>query len=141
MVVVDANVLLHAVNADSAQHAAASDWLDRALSGAEPVGFAWVVILAFIRLTTRAAVFPVPLSPDEALATVEAWIGAAPSVMVHPTARHLGIIRSLLSETGTAGNLTTDAHLAAIAVEHGAGLVSFDRDFERFSGVRLELLT
>jgi uncharacterized protein len=88
----------------------------------------------------RPGLFPASLAPDEALATVEAWTGAAPAVVVQPTGRHLAILRGLLSEAGTAGNLTTDAHLAALAVEHGGRLVSFDRDFERFPGVRLQLL-
>lgn len=141
MVVVDANVLLHAVNAGSSQHAAASGWLDGALSRNEPVGFAWVVLLAFIRLTTRPGLFPRPLSPRDAIGTVEAWTSAPPAIIVQPTGLHLSVLTGLLVEAGTAGNLTTDAHLAALSVEHGARLVSFDRDFERFAGVRLELLT
>ena len=88
----------------------------------------------------RPGLFPASPAPDEALATVEAWTGAAPAVVVQPTGRHLAILRGLLSEAGTAGNLATDAHLAALAVEHGGRLVSFDRDFERFPGVQLQLL-
>jgi hypothetical protein len=140
VVVVDANVLLHAVNADSAQHGTANPWLDDALSATEPVGFAWAALLAFIRLATRPGVFPAPLSPDQALETVEAWTGAAPAMVVQPTARHLAVLRGLLAGAGTAGNLTTDAHLATLAIEHGGRIASFDRDFARFPGVRLELL-
>jgi toxin-antitoxin system PIN domain toxin len=138
---VDANVLLHAVNEDSAQHRAAVTWMDGALSGPEPVGFAWVALLAFVRVATRAGAFPAPLSPADALGVVEDWTGAPAAVVVHPTGRHLAILRGLLEGAGTAGNLTTDAHLAALAVEHSARMVSFDRDFERFPGVRLHLLT
>lgn len=140
MQIVDANVLLHAVNDGSAQHGAALTWLDEALSGMEPVGFAWVALLAFVRLATRVGAFPRPLAPSDALGAVEEWTGAPPSVLVHPTGRHLSILRGLLEQAGTAGNLTADAHLAALAVEHGAQVVSFDRDFERFPAVRLHLL-
>lgn len=140
MQVVDANVLLHAVNDSSGQHRAAVTWLDGALSGREPVGFAWVALLAFVRVATRSGVFPAPLSPADALRVVEEWTAAPSALLVHPTGRHLTILRGLLEEAGTAGNLTTDAHLAALAVEHGAQVVSFDRDFERFPGVRLHLL-
>jgi toxin-antitoxin system PIN domain toxin len=138
--VVDANVLLHAVNRDSPQHRTALGWLDRALSASEPVGFAWVALLAFVRLTTRAGLFRSPLAHGDALRAVEEWLGAPSAVVVHPTARHLSVLRGLLEPVGTAGNLTTDAHLAALAIEHGAGVASFDRDFGRFPGVRLQLL-
>ena len=108
--------------------------------GGEPVGFPWVALLAFVRVATRSGVFPAPLSPGDALQVVEEWTAAPSALLVHPTARHLTILRGLLEEAGTAGNLTTDAHLAALAVEYGAQGVSFDRDFARFRGVRLHLL-
>lgn len=140
MVVVDANVVLHAVNAASPGHGTARAWLDRTLSGSEPVGLAWVVLLAFVRLATRPGLFPAPLTADQALSAVEAWTAAGPARIVHPTVRHLPILRGLLTAAGTAGNLTTDAHLAVLAIEHGARVASFDRDFGRFPGVELELL-
>jgi toxin-antitoxin system PIN domain toxin len=133
---VDANVLLYAVNQDAPNHAVARRWLDRALGGAEPVGFTWVVLLAFLRLTTRAGLFPRPLSVDEAIAVLQAWLSRPLAVVVEPTPRHLDILGGILRETGTAANLVTDAHLAAIAVEHGAEICSFDADFSRFRGVR-----
>ena len=136
MKLVDANVLLYAVNRDAEHHSIARTWLDAALSGRETVGFAWTVILAFIWLSTHPAVFPRPLSPDASITTMEAWLAQPAAIVVDPTARHLGLVRGLLAETGTAGNLVTDAHLASIAVEHGAELVSFDADYGRFTGLR-----
>lgn len=136
MHIVDANVLLHAVNQDSEQHPSAADWLGKSLSGGEPVGFAWVVLLGFLRISTRAGVFPSPLSVATAFGYVEEWLARPSALIVAPTSRHVGVLRGLLEPVGTGGNLTTDAHLAALAVEHGATLWSFDRDFARFPGLR-----
>jgi toxin-antitoxin system PIN domain toxin len=104
--------------------------------GREPVGFAWVVLLAFVRLATRAGLFPRPLTLGESAALVELWLVQPAAVVVHPSQRHLSLLRGLLVSVGTAGNLVNDAHLAALALEHGAEIVSFDRDFERFEGIR-----
>jgi toxin-antitoxin system PIN domain toxin len=134
--VVDANVLVYAVNADAAEHGTARAWLEERLSGVEAVGLAWSVLLAFIRVVTRAGVLSMPLPPAKAFEYVEEWLAQPTAAVLHPTARHLAVLRGLLEPLGTAGNLTTDAHLAALAVEHGAVLVSFDRDFGRFPGVR-----
>ena len=136
MYVVDANVLLYPVNRAAPRHAGAREWLDAALANEEPVGFAWTVILAFLRLATNPAVFARPLRATDAIATVEAWLGQPAASVVDPTARHVGILRGLLADTGTAGNLVSDAHLAALAVEYDATLVSFDADFGRYRGVR-----
>ena len=137
MLLLDANVLLHAVNERAREHAAAGEWLLRALAGTEAVAFAWTVVLAFLRLSTHPAVFPRPLTAGQAADAVEAWLGAPPAVAVEPTRQHLALVRGLLERAGTAGNLVGDAHLAALALEHGATIVSFDRDFARFEGVRL----
>jgi uncharacterized protein len=134
---VDANVLLHAVNERSAEHVAARDWLRDALDGSEPVAFAWTVVLAFLRLSTHRAVFPRPLTPQQAADVAEGWIHAPAALPLEPTRRHLPLLRGLLGTAGTAGNLVNDAHLAALALEHGATVVSFDRDFARFHGVPL----
>lgn len=140
MFVVDANVLLHATNKSATQHRKARLWLDGALSGDEPVGFAWSALLAFLRVGTRPGVFPKPLSPRQALGVVEEWLSQPVAIELSPTARHFAVLRGLIEQAGTAGNLTTDAHLAALAIEHGAELVSFDRDFQRFQGLRSLLL-
>jgi toxin-antitoxin system PIN domain toxin len=134
--VLDANVLLHAVNESSRHHEPARRWLDDALDGQESVAFTWIVVLAFLRLATHPSIFAAPLTPETALDTVRAWLGQPPSILVDPTDRHLELLAGLLSEAGTAANLVSDAHLAAIAVEHGATLVSFDADFARFRGLR-----
>jgi len=137
--VVDANVLLYAVNTDSHGHERSKAWLERALSGREVVGLPWLVLLAFLRISTRAGLFERPLTVSEAIGYVESWLAQPGCVVLEPTARHLSVLRGLLDEAGTGGNLVNDAHLAALAVEHGATVVSWDRDFARFAGVRAEL--
>jgi Predicted nucleic acid-binding protein, contains PIN domain len=132
MRVVDANVLLYAVNEDARHHASALEWLDRALMGEDTIGFSWIALLAFARLSTRPDIFSEPLSPAEAFAQIDDWISTPGGRVLHPGERHLGILSSLLDELGTAGNLVNDAHLAALAVEHRATVVSYDNDFSRF---------
>ena len=94
------------------------------------------MLLAFIRLTTSPRVFQSPLSTSEALDLVDSWLAQPCATVVHPTSRHAPVLRDLLEPLGTAGNLTTDAHLAALAIEHGAELCSTDRDVSRFAGLR-----
>jgi len=132
MILVDVNLLIYAVNEDAPLHAAAKSWLEQALSGSETVAFSWNVLLAFLRLTTRPAVFRNPLPTEKAFAIVEAWLRQPVTTTVEPTARHLTTLRDLILAFGTGGNLTSDAHLAALAIEHGAELCSADRDFGRF---------
>lgn len=136
MKVVDANVLLYAVNSDAPHHASARKWLDSALAGDEAVGFAWVVLLAFLRLSTRPGLFPHPLTLQQAVSVIEAWLARPMVILLEPTTRHLGLLHGLLAPLSTAGNLVSDAHLAALAIEHGAEVVSFDSDFSRFQGLR-----
>ena len=136
MNIVDANVLIYAVNSDAQHHRAAKTWLDQALSGGSAVGFCWPVILAFVRLVTKPGLFPHPLTPEVALEIVGDWLAQPPARLISPTARHLDVLSRLLAELGAGGNLVNDAHLAALAVEHRAGVVTFDRDFGRFDGVR-----
>ena len=136
MKIVDANLLLYAVNEDAPLHARARSWLEAILSGSEPVGFEWTVLLAFLRLSTRTAIFPNPLRLDEALGHISAWLAQPCASVVHPAEGHLAVMGRLLAPLGAAGNLTSDAHLAAVAMEHGAELCSCDADFARFPGVR-----
>ncbi len=136
MKLVDANVLLYAIDEDAPLHSSAIGWLDPALAGREAVGFAWTVLLGFVRLSTHAGIFPSPLNTDQAFDVVESWLDQPASIVVDPSARHLSVLRGLLGPLGTAANLVNDAHLAALAVEHGAEIVSFDADFSRFPGVR-----
>jgi hypothetical protein len=132
---VDANVLLYAVNSDAVNHERSRRWLDDALSGAETVAFSWVALLAFVRLATKVSLFPFPLTVDEAMDRVDAWLAAPSAVVVEPTVRHAAIVRDLLTAVGVGGNLVNDAHLAALAIEHRCGIVSFDNDFGRFPSV------
>jgi toxin-antitoxin system PIN domain toxin len=136
MILVDVNLLIYAVNEDAPLHAAARNWLETAISGPETVGFAWNVVLAFIRLVTRSEVFRNPLNVTTAFEIVDAWRECPSVAIVDPTERHLRTMRDLLIRLGAAGNLTSDAHLAAIAIEHGAELCSTDGDFARFPGLR-----
>jgi hypothetical protein len=135
VILVDANLLIYAVDRDSAHHARARPWFEERLSGTEPVGLAWVVILAFIRITTRPGILKAPLAPNRALEYVREWFDQPCVTAVAPGEHHWQVLRNLLRATGTAGNLVGDAHLAAMAVEHGAAIYSTDHDFRRFPGV------
>lgn len=133
MKVVDANVLLYATNSSSAQHQSAHSWLAGALAGSEPIGFPWVSLLAFVRVSTNPRMFVSPLATSTAFDLVDSWLAQPAATVIAPTTRHAVVLRGLLEQAGTAANLTTDAHLAALAVEYGAEVVTFDRDFVRFA--------
>jgi toxin-antitoxin system PIN domain toxin len=141
--IVDANVLIYAVNQDSPHHPEARDWLNSALSPghatSEPIGLAWLVLLAFWRITTHSSIFPSPLPVATAGQIIEAWITQPAALIVTPTPRHLALLTGLLATSGAGANLVNDAHLAALALEHGATLVSYDRDLTRFAGLRVEV--
>src|SRR5436190_7778266 len=117
MKVVDANVLLYAVNEDAPAHASARNWLDRALGGTDRVGFAWVVLLAFLRLSTHSAVFPAPLELADAGTIIRGWLAAPAAAVLQPSSRHADLLLGLLATTGASANLVNDAHLAALAIE------------------------
>ena len=132
----DANLLLYAVDEQSPRHTAAKEWVEATLSGADTVGLVWMVLLAFVRVSTRPSVFERPLGVDEALDLVDGWLAQPCTTVLAPTDRHAAVLRELLVPVGTAGNLSSDAHLAAVAIEHGAELCSCDNDFRRFAGLR-----
>ncbi len=136
MKLTDVNLLLYALDATAPRHRAARQWLEDRLSSTETFAFAWIVLLAFVRLSTNPRVFSSPLDAPEAFDVVEGWLAQPCATIVQPTERHLAVLRELLEPLGTAGNLTTDAHLAALAIEHGAELCSSDSDFSRFGGLR-----
>lgn len=138
MKLVDLNVILYVLNTDSVHHRAALDWWEETLRGDEPIGLTWIVLLGFLRLSTNPAIFPRPLGVEPALDRVGIWLALDQTRLVPETEDHWHVLSSLLNETGAAGNLTTDAHLAAIAISHGATLVSFDGDFARFPSLRFE---
>lgn len=136
MILPDANLLIYAVNASLPHHAAARGWLEAVLSGSRTIGVPWVVILAFVRICTNRRVFEAPLSVTQATEYVEQWMALPPVRTLSPGPGHWRILRDLLTTNGTAANLTTDAHIAALAIEHGFTVYSADNDFQRFSGVR-----
>jgi toxin-antitoxin system PIN domain toxin len=136
VIVVDANLLIYAVNMDSPHHREARRWLERVLSGTERVGFAWVVILAFLRITTRPGILSNPLSGDQAVAYIDEWLAEPVTELLVAGDGHWSILRNLLIASDTYGNLTSDAHLAAFAIESGAVLHSADSDFQRFAGLQ-----
>ena len=136
MILIDANLLIYAVNQDAPLNRKAKPWLQSVLSGKETVGFPWNVLLAFLRLTTRPGLFLRPLPMDTAFDLVASWLDQTSATIVHPGPRHLSVLRELLQPLGTGGNLTSDAHLAALAIEHGAELCSSDTDFARFPGLK-----
>jgi len=136
MKIVDINLLIYAINKDTPHHVKAKYWLEDSLSSNEPFGFAWIVILGFLRIITNGRIMPKPLASEAALEVVDEWLGLAPSRIIVPTDRHWFILQEFLMPLGTAANLTSDAHLAALAIEHGARLFSTDNDFSRFPTLR-----
>jgi len=133
---VDADLLLYAVDTTAPRHKRARAWLESELSGSDTMGFAWIALLGFLRLSTSPRVFRSPLAPEDAFDMIASWLSRPNATVLHPTGRHATLLRELLVPLGTAGNLTTDAHLAALSLEHGAELCSSDADFVRFRGVR-----
>lgn len=132
----DVNLLLYAVDEESPSHDTARDWLEAALSGTEAVAFTWMALLGFLRISTNPVAIERPLPPEDALRHIDEWLAQPVATVVNPTDAHAATLRQLLRRLGTAGNLTTDAHLASLAIEHGAELCSSDNDFARFEGLR-----
>lgn len=137
MILVDANLLVYAHVSSFAEHEAARAWLDERLNGTAPVGLPWPSLVAFIRLVTNPRVFTQPLLVTDAWRQVGAWLECAPVWIPVPTERHREVLGRLLPAADRA-NLVPDAHLAALAVEHGLVVCSTDGDFARFRGVRWE---
>ncbi len=136
MKIVDLNILLYAINTSFEQHESILKWWVENLDGDEQIGLTWVVLSGFIRLSTNPRIFPTPLSTDEALIKVGAWLKHPNTVIVQESNDHFQILCELLENVGSAGNLTTDAHLASIAIGNGASMASCDNDFSRFESLR-----
>jgi uncharacterized protein len=137
MILLDANILIYAYNPSADRHAAAKRWLEAAVAGTVPVRVAWVTVLAFVRIMTHPQVFRRPLSLQEAVGIVDEWLGHPMVSVLDAGDRHWSILRGLLLDGQASGPLSTDAHLAALAIEHGATLHTTDRDFARFSGLKV----
>ncbi len=138
MKLVDTNVLLYAVHEEAEHHGVALNWLDRSLSGGEAVMLPWMCLIAFIRLSTDPSIYERPQSVADSLEIVQAWLGLPSVVTDQPDAHHAGRIGGFLTAAEGRGNLVNDAHLAALAVQYDATLISYDSDFGKFSGVRWE---
>ncbi len=131
----DVNLLLYAVNSAEPLHVRAKQWLERSLSEDEPFAFDWTVLLAFLRISTRANIFARPLKVKQSFEFIESWLNQPCVEIVTPTPRHAAILQEIILPLGTGGNLLSDAHLAALSIEHGATLYSADHDFSRFPGL------
>jgi toxin-antitoxin system PIN domain toxin len=134
----DVNLLIYTVDEESSHHEPALRWFEETLSGSETVAFAWHALVGFLRITTRTRGAHDPWPIQSALDEIQRWLAQPVATVLHPTLRHASVLRDLLAPLGTGGNLTSDAHLAALAIEHGATLCSHDNDFSRFAGLRWE---
>lgn len=132
MILVDANILLYAEDSLQSRHQQARAWWDGQLSGTGVVCLCWTVLSAFIRIGTNPRVFEHPLSLEQALARVQSWLDQPCTRVVRPTERHWTVFKQMLTDGQAVANLVTDAHLAALAIEHGCELASTDSDFARF---------
>jgi uncharacterized protein len=136
VIVPDINLLVYAYNEGAPLHAKARAWWERLMNSPTPVGVPWVVSCGLIRLLTHPSVLVSPMRPARAIEIVASWHGRSNVHSLNPGSRHLALLRELLTSTGVAGNLTTDAHIAAISIEHQCELHSNDSDFARFPGLR-----
>ena len=136
MILPDINLLVYAYNSDAPGHRQAKTWWEACLSSPEPIALPWVVLLGYLRLMTSRSVLVEPFTPQEALGHIRSWLERPHVQILQPGPRHLDLLEDLMREARASGNLTTDVHLAALAVEYQAELHSNDADFSRFPGLR-----
>ena len=136
MILPDVNVLVYAFRSDTAEHEKSSAWLEEALDGDEPVGIASLILSGFLRVVTHPRIFTPPDTIDVALSFADALHSQPIAVTVAPGPRHWSIFTRLCEEANTTGNLVPDAYVAALAIENGCELVTTDRDYARFPGLR-----
>jgi len=136
MIIPDVNLLIYAYDDGAPRHDRARAWWTSLLNGEESIGLPWAVVCGYVRIMTNPRARVRPVSAPAAFADVQAWLARETVTVLEPGPRHLEIMRELLSQTGGSGNLVTDAHLAAIAIEHQCELHSNDTDFGRFPGLR-----
>jgi toxin-antitoxin system PIN domain toxin len=138
VILVDANLLLYAANHDAPEHEAARSWLDARLGGAARVGLPWPSLLAFVRLASNPLVVRRPVTVAAAWRQVREWLSADAAWVPLPTDRHAEILESILQAPAMSARLVSDAHLAALALEHGLTICSTDGDFAKFPDVSWE---
>lgn len=136
MLIPDVNLLVYAYNSDAPEHQAARTWWEAALSDRGQVGLPWAVLLGFVRIMTSRRILLAPLTMAEALTHVRSWLERPQATIIIPGPLHLDLIENLVLRSSATGELTTDLHLAALAIEHQAELHSNDADFSRFPGLR-----
>jgi len=136
MILVDANLLLYAEDSLSEHHDSARIWWDAQLSGSDPVGLCWPVLSAFIRIGTNARLHQRPLTLKEATERVQSWFNQPCVRVIQPSDQHWILFQQMLRSGNAVGNLVSDAHLAALAIEHNCLLYSTDADFSRFRGLK-----
>jgi toxin-antitoxin system PIN domain toxin len=137
MILADANLLLHAYDEASPHHAGARSWLERSLSTGQLFELSWQTVTAFIRIITNPRAFSNPMTIEEAVGVIGDLLAHPAVVILAPGERHWMVFRGYLVEGQAFGPLAMDAHLAALAVEHGAVLCTTDRDFTRFAGLKM----
>jgi toxin-antitoxin system PIN domain toxin len=136
VILVDADLLLYAYDSSSPQHQGASEWLEATFNGGEQVALALVTLLAFVRISSNPAAFHRPLPAEDAIAFVSEWLELPNVSLVGPTERHWSVLADVARKGQARGAMVMDAHLAALAIEHGATLFTTDRDFSRFRSLR-----
>jgi uncharacterized protein len=135
MILVDVNLMIYAVDRDSPHHRIAARWFEKTLNGPDLIGLPWIVILAFLRVATRAGILRKPMAVEDAVAYCQSWVDLDSVRILVPGENHWPVFRNLLLSVGTAGNLTSDVHLAALALEYGCTICSADNDYKRFPGI------
>jgi toxin-antitoxin system PIN domain toxin len=137
LILIDANLLIYAYHSGSRDHEKARVWLEGVMSRPEPVGLAWLTILAFVRITTAPRLLARPFSLEEVISVVDEWLALPQVCLLDPGPRHWEILRGVLASAQATGPLAMDAELAVLALEHGATLCTTDRDFSRFEGLKV----
>ena len=137
MKIIDTNLLVYAYVPALEPHAAARRWFEQSMTEDEAIGLTWPTVVGFVRIVTNPRIFRVPLPLDRAVNLVDEWLQQAAVELVLPTPRHWTTLRDMLVRGQAGGTLTSDAHLAALAREHGATIYTTDRDFLRFPDVRV----
>ncbi len=138
MKIIDVNVLIYVINRETHHHATVLRWWTSALNDEETLGLPWIVISGFLRITTNPRLLDAPLPIDVATARVDEWLARPNVKLVAAREDHWNLFRNLLRETGAGGNRTTDAHLAAMAVNRDATLISCDGGFAAYRQLRWE---